>query len=323
MRVRALLVVSGFLLVCGPPWRALAAARLTDYTGSRPVSAADVQDLTAYLRDAPDALRADFALAALTELVEVYSIEVARARAEPGGRSANPDLRRWVRAVEGMLDDLQGLLDTLTPETPVSVSTLHDGTVYLVVDGDPVLLSGPRPGENAALEHRVLQRFCSRNDCGELVDAFDAQISRTYTAGAQVSPVWRFGDAAGPVCATGDGLEFQFDDTQGLGEKRAACQRIVSELNVLAAALAEQVQAGIAPDWSRLAIRSTGSDSLQSVVVNAAGDTLLLPLPALAQTPEVFRLVLPWLAAKVDGRRYNLVVLHAGRFVTPPVQSPE
>ena len=43
----------------------------------------------------------------------------------------------------------------------------------------------------------------------------------------------------------------------------------------------------------------------------------LLALPALAQTPELFRRVRPWLAARVSGNHYRLVVLNVEALIAP------
>jgi hypothetical protein len=114
-------------------------------------------------------------------------------------------------------------------------------------------------------------------------------------------------------------LEFQFQNASDLNEKREACTRIVAELNTLATALNRKIGSGTAVDWNRLAIRPASGADVQHIVVNAGGDYLLMSAPSLEQSQELFRLVLPWLAAKVAGKRYNLVVLNTERLLTLPV----
>jgi hypothetical protein len=292
----------------------VAASRLADYDSRAAiVPAVDIYALAAGLKDAPAPLRAEFAAAALTEMIADYRQEAERARAELRRQSADRDLPRWSRAVDSMVADLQQLADSIAPDTPVFVSALHANAVYLVVDGSPVLLTGPRSAERGSLEERVVQRFCSRNDCSLLLE--EDRVETPPPVKPEEPPVWRFGDAAGPTCVTGDGLEFQFRNTSGLNEKREACDRIVAELNTLAAALALQADSGTAVEWNSLSIRPFSGADVQSVVLNNDGDFLLLPVPSLAESPELFRLVLPWVAAKVDGRRYNLVVLNMERLL--------
>ena len=309
------------LVVClcgGLSPRAAAASRLADYNSAAPVAAADIHTLAAALQDAPAPLRADFALAAVSELVEVYRREAERARAEVRRNGADRELLRWSKAVEGLVYDLQRLAERLSSDTPVLVTRVGLDTIYLVVDGTPVLLTGPNNVEDAALEVRVLQRFCSRNDCQDLLQ--QAEFARPHSAEPEVPPVWRFGDAARPVCATGDGLEFQFEDASDLGAKREACSRIVAELGTLAAALKVETKHGTRLDWNQLAVQSASAAELQQVVLNSDGEYLLMSLPSLESSPELFKLVLPWLAAKVAGQRYNLVVLNTARLLRLPVQ---
>jgi hypothetical protein len=135
--------------------------------------------------------------------------------------------------------------------------------------------------------------------------------------------LWRFGDAAGPVCASGDGLELQFQNTFDLKAKRDACSSIVAELNTLATALIQKIGSGTPVDWTHLKIRTASGAAVQHVTVNADGDYVLMSLPTLEASPELFRLVLPWLAAKVDGRRYNLVVLNTERLLMLPAHPDE
>lgn len=306
------------LLSIGLPSPVPAASRVSDYAILTPAPDADIHTLALSLGDAPAPLRADFALAVLSELVLVYEKEAERARTEVRQQAADRELLRWSRAVEGMVADLQSLADRLSPEAPVLVTSVDADTVYLVVDGAPVLLTGPNNREDAALEARVLQRFCGRNDCRDLLQ--ESQFARPPRAEAEEPPVWRFGDTAGPVCATGDGLEFQFRDASSLAAKRETCSRIVAELATLAAALKLEIGNGTRIDWNRLTLRPAGGTDLQHVVLNTEGDYLLMPLPTLEDAPELFRLVLPWLAARVAGKRYNLVVLNTERLLQLPAQ---
>ncbi len=302
------------VLSCALPGRLTAGSRLAAYDSETVVSA-DIHGLAERLNNAPEALRAEFALAALSELIMVYQWEAERAQAEVRRGAAGKELLRWSRAVEGLVADLQRLADDLSPETPVVISAPYADTVYLVVDGNPVLLTGPRTGENAALERRVLERFCSRNDCADLVEE---QAAQPTPAEPRSPPLWRFSDLGGPVCATGDGLEFQFANASDLQEKREACTRIVAELNTLATALKRKIDSGSVVDWNRLAIGSAAGADLQHIVLNAEGDYLLMSAPSLEQSQELFKLVLPWLAAKVAGKRYNLVVLNTERLLMMP-----
>jgi hypothetical protein len=267
--------------------------------------------LAAGLREAPNEARSDFALAALSALIEVYEREAMQARTELRSGSRNRDLARWIRGVDAMIRDFQAMLDQLRPETPVRISTPDRHSVYLVVDGRPVLLSGPRTGEQGMLEQRVVDEFCARNYCNDLLDG--AHIA---TAAPEIvlpaTPLWRFSDLGGPVCASGDGLELQFRDATDLGRKRDMCTQLVTELRSMVETLRVGVAGGIHIEWSQLAVVPDLFTGQQRLLMTSAGDSMPLSAPYLELAPEFLRAVMPWVAARVDDRQYNLVVLNAG-----------
>ena len=123
-----------------------------------------------------------------------------------------------------------------------------------------------------------------------------------------------FSQHAGPVCMTHDGLEFQFQQMSGLGEKRAACSRAVAELGELARAITREQQQGVRVDWDALEVLPAPPDEPQRVIL-AARVEIRLPLPMLVEHPQLLEMVRPWLVARVRGETFPLVVLNAGRLM--------
>ena len=296
------------LLLCGAlGCLALARPSLADV---RQLAAADTIDLLAKrLQDAPMVLRSDFARAVLSEVILAYGQEASRARSEFRRTSFHTDSSRWTAAVDALVRDLQRLLEELLPSTPVQVSAQDAEALYVIVNGNPVLLAGPRAIENAALKQRVIDRFCSRNDCNDLIG--DTQSQAAVAEHPESTALWRFDDPGGPVCASGDGLELQFRSDANLEEKREACTRIMAELNLLANWLRSGIRNGKTVDWTRLGMHPTTGTDLQRIVLNGEGDYVLMSLPALQKAQKLFSQILPWLAARVGDKRYNLVILNA------------
>jgi hypothetical protein len=261
------------------------------------------------LEAAPPALRSDFALAVLSELIQAYRREADRARAESRPTQPGGGLSRWAVAVDALVLDLKRLRDGLVADTQVQINTRDARTLHLIVDGSPVLLNGPVTGGESLLEQRVLERFCSRNDCNDILE--EQWLAAPASAMPDARPLWRFSDYTGPVCASGDGLELQFRDASNLEQKRAACRRILAELNTLVRGLRTEVSSGTTVDWNRLAILPAVGAAPRRIVLNESGDHVLMSVPALAGARRLFEQVLPWLAAKVAYKRYNLVVLNA------------
>lgn len=289
-------------------------------------AAAPLARLAQSLSTAPAPLRADLAQAALIELSDAYAREADAARADQARAPKGRDLRRWAAAIDTLARDYATLAETVTPSTPVTLRIGPDRVLYLNVAGTPVAVSGPRPREQAALERRILARYCQLNLCDS--DAFAAIADPTAPDPAAAMPgtpapmlrivphqshaatYWSF-SPAGPVCATDDGLEFQFNNAEDLGHKRAACAAVVADLNRLADALALQLSRGMRIDWEAVEVHDTPDGELQRVTLNRSGAELFLRAGALAGAPELVALSRPWLAARARGDRHHLVILHA------------
>ena len=119
----------------------------------------------------------------------------------------------------------------------------------------------------------------------------------------------------------GDGLVFQFTNTTDLALKRRACSRVTGELNMLAERLAHEIALGVRVDWNRLAVLDVPGEARQLVTLNGDDEGLMLPLRALAVAPELFRLLRPWLAARVDGNSYRLVLLNSEQLMAGLIQT--
>jgi hypothetical protein len=302
------------LLCCLPPYPAMARQPAPE----KPLAAAPshINRLAATLVDSPEAMRADFAVAAIAEMVVDYNEEAARARREARGHAKDRDLGRWAVAVDAYAAELTAIANSVTPATPVRVTVGAGNSISLDIDGKPVLVSSPRVREQSAFEQRVLDRFCNLYPCDDLIAEYHPpQPAVTPT---DTETYWSFSQQAGPACSTGDGLEFQFQDMTDIGRKREACGLIVKELNALAAALVWNLSNGNRIDWNRLAIHELPGEEEQQVELAGDGSSIRLSLPALAATTRLFELVRPWLAAKVGGQpSYRLVVINADSLMAP------
>lgn len=271
--------------------------------------------LAAQLSTGPAPLRADLAGAAAAELAAAYGREAERARAELQRRPGDRDLARWMRAVEDLAGEMAALATRVTPLTPVEIRIGPDHGVQLIVEGRPVLVNSPRPREQRALERRVVERFCSLDLCtADLLEDVAPPTDGAQPTPRSVPPLWSF-SRVGPVCSTEDGLEFQFDSQAELREKRMACAAVVAELEHLAEAIARRLADGARIDWDTLALDATPDPQRQRLRLDGDGGSIAVHTPALLATPQLFALLRPWLAARVRGERYHLVILHADRLL--------
>jgi hypothetical protein len=291
-------------------------ARPATYEISPAPATRQINRLAVALVDAPAAMRADFAVAAIAEMVVDYNEEADRARREARSHVGDRDLGRWAIAVDAYAANLTAIANHVTPDTPVGVAIGAGNSISLDIDGVPVLVSSPRVREQSAFEQRILDRFCTLYPCEDRIAEYHPR--QPAVTAADTETYWSFSQQAGPSCSTGDGLEFQFQNMTNIGQKREACRRIVKELNALAVALAWNLSNGSRVDWNRLAIHVLPGGEEHQVELADGGGTIHLPLPALAKTTRLFELVRPWLAAKARGQPdYRLVIINADSLMAP------
>jgi len=293
-----------------------AVARQAMYEKSPAPATRQINRLAVALVDAPAAMRADFAVAAIAEMVVDYNAEADRARREVRSHVGDRDLGRWAIAVDAYAAKLTAIANSVTPDTPVRVSIGAGSSISLDIDGVPVLVSSPRVREQSDFEQRVLNRFCTLYPCEDLIAEY--RPPQPAVTASDTETYWSFSQQAGPSCSTSDGLEFQFQNMTNIGQKREACRRIVKELYALAAALAWNLSNGSRVDWNRLTIHALPGEEEHEVELADGGGTIHLPLPALAKTTRLFELVRPWLAAKAGGQPgYRLVIINADSLMAP------
>ncbi|MEN8803022.1 MAG: hypothetical protein ABF297_13710 [Thiogranum sp.] len=286
-----------------------------------PLPFSEFNRLAKAVSDAPTPVRVDFALAAVSEMVIAYRNEADRARRDARDNMAGRSPVRWAFAVDAYAADLTAVVNSVTGDTAIEIDIGPADGVALNIDGRPVMVSFPETRQQAVFERRVIERFCTIYRCEELIAEYHRPDLSPPVKNA--APLWSFSEQAGPVCATDDGLEFQFQDTVNLSQKRKACGQIVAELNALAGIIAENLSGGVRIDWNRLAIRPLAGEDQHLVELDGQGGSIRMPLPALAATTQLFILVRPWLAAKVKGGGVRQVVINADRLMAPLLQPAE
>ncbi len=281
----------------------------------RPVSFTGFKRLALAISDAPPPVRADFAIAALSEMVLAHTQAADQARHETRDNRAGQSAIRWAIAVDLYTAQLSTILDGVTADTPISIDIGPEDDVYLNIDGNPVMVSFPKTLQQTSFEQAVIDRFCSLYLCEELMAEYRAL--KPSLQAVTSTPHWSFSEKTGPVCATDDGLEFHFQDTLRLAEKREACGRVVAELNALALVMAENRAGGIHIAWERLTINTIPGEQQHEVDLDGEGNRIRLYLPALAATAKLFELVRPWLAARVEGSPIRQAVTNADSLMAP------
>lgn len=307
-------VRSGFLLVL---WLLFAGSQTPVLAATAEAGPSVVVQLARVLQDSPLPMRSDFAWLALTQMSGFYIEEAARARMEARNTPRAVDASKWAASVESYARKISTLADSITAATPIGISVGIENSVQLYVDGQPVIITGAISGQQSVYEQRVLERFCILYMCEDLLPELEIgahEEPAMLSASDEATVFWSFSQHAGPVCMTDDGLEFQFQQMTGLGEKREACTRVVAELGELVRAIAREQQQGVRINWDALEVLPAPPDEPQRVRL-AARVEVRLQLPMMVEHPELLKMVRPWLQARVRGDTYSLVVLNAGRLL--------
>lgn len=269
--------------------------------------------LARQLQDSPMPMRSDFAWLALTQMAAFYTEEAERARLETRSTPRARDAVQWAASVDAYAGRIASLAASIGSESAINISVGISNEVHVYVDGQPVILSAAISNQQAAYEARVLERYCTLYICEDLlqdVDYGEPALSAEYVTTDPGIAYWSFSQYTGPVCMTNDGLEFQFQQLSDLAVKRAVCSRVVAELSELASALAREQQRGMSINWKVLVIHPAPPGTENRVRITLR-DEIRLMLPTLAGSPQLVKIVRPWLTARVRGDSFQLVVLNA------------
>jgi len=282
-----------------------------------PVQQPLLQQIARVVEDSPLPMRRDFSWLAITEMARMYVEEAARARTETRHTVRARDTLKWAASVDSYAAKVKAMADAITPDTAIEVIIGNDKSITLYVAGAPVILTGAFSGQQDVYEQRVIEQFCVLYLCERLLAELDLSMPETDVLTrkrATNAAYWSFSQYAGPVCMTEDGLEFQFREMADVHRKRAACNQVVAELYALIDALVRSGNRGVPVDWGSMVVNPIADGDGHQVVLNG-GDHIRLPLPGLAASPDLFRLVRPWLAARVQGQDFHLVLLNAGQLM--------
>jgi hypothetical protein len=235
--------------------------------------------------------------------------DLARKQAHEQGNSSK--LRGWSSAVDLYASQLALLLEDIELGLPLELQ--HNGveSITVTVGGRAVILSHPRKDQQAAFEQRVLLDFCGRNDCTVLTAAKFSPDPIPVSA-SLVKPVWTF-TQTGYVCSH-EGIQVLFTSAANLARSRITCKQLLQEMMTLADEIAWQRRHGVSVRWRELSIRATPQRPEHLVLLNSAGDSILVTVPLIYSSPHLLEDIVPWMqgdgtkapiAIRLDATRYG------------------
>jgi len=265
-----------------------------------------------YLQDASPEMRGEFATSALRELAEVYMAEADLARKQAEDQGNGSKLRGWSIAVDQYAGQIALLLADIGLGLPVELRENKKEAVTVVVAGRATILSHPRVDQQATYEQRVLLDFCGRSDCKLLTAQVEAAPQPIPVSASQVNPIWNFTER-GPVCSH-DGIELRFSGVRNLARSRATCQQLLQEVMTLINEIAWQQRHGVSVQWHELSLRATPQRPEHLMLLNSAGDSILVTVPLIYGSPHLLEDIVPWIKERADTKKPAAIRLDADRY---------
>jgi hypothetical protein len=257
----------------------------------------------------------EFAGITLDALLEAYRQEL---QAAAGERRSSPERRaklaRWRHATADLAAQLQAARRRLDDGAPFSVYADSQHQVLIVVDGQPIAVSGPSLAADRRIEQAVIERFCAYNDCSPL----------TEDAGTALQPVrqppagWVFAEHSAPAFEIYGVLRCEFPDLSERARKAEACHQAAEEALRLAASLQGARQQGHRIDWEWLSAAPQARAIGGQVRVNREGAYFTLPSGMLAHlTAADWQALVDWLRDRDAGQPSSWVLRQADRLLVP------
>ncbi|MEH6518594.1 MAG: hypothetical protein V7742_18095 [Halioglobus sp.] len=255
--------------------------------------------------------KASFADAALSQLVEIYLAEADLAKFQAGEEDPNPKLFGWSRAVEQYANQLMLVQEDIKLGLPVALYVEVLGPPRIVIGGRSVILNHPREDQQRVYESTVLSDFCRRKDCDSLIQT-DTELEPIPMSAPVIEPDWRF-TSTGPLCVA-HSIEVHFDSTADLSRIKPLCRQLLQELAALHNDLLWQQRHGVHLDWDHLDTRAIPERPIHLVSLNDRGDSLLLAVPILHNSPGLLMDVKPWLVSQQSGDESVQLILRAENY---------
>ena len=255
-----------------------------------------------------------FTAVTLQALLDAYAEELDRAALEtPSTPARRAKLARWRSATRGLIGRLEDAQTRLGQGAAFSIQVDPRHQIVLLIDGQPIVVSGPRGGTESAISARVERDYCAYQDCSMLDDAAADAIREMIAAAGN----WVLSQRRPPAYEIGDQLRCKFADIADRERKARTCAQLHRELQELLTGLQRANGRGYRIDWPQLALVPAITAPRVNVVVNGVGDYLPMTLPLLRAAGQAdWASIRSWLQRMHAGDPHPLVITGTERYLT-------
>jgi hypothetical protein len=303
------------LITAGPLLTGIAAgqSRLAERIHFQPPP---IAVLARQVQHADSGVQWDFVNITLEVLFEAYRRELDDAANERlRSQTRRAKLARWQSATRDLIARLEASRLRLLDGARFSILVDPQQQVLIVIDGQPIAVTAPRPESERQIGNRVIEQFCSYNDCHMLESGLAGQSAMP------ASGLWVFDQYAPPAFEIDGMIRCEFADLTERERKAEICRSTADEVAEFAEALRIARDRGYRIEWEQLAQTPPSTTGAGEVVVNSDGAFVQLSMHLLSLLDrEDWQRLVEWLRLPGARQRPVLVLRSTRRLVSGGVR---
>lgn len=267
----------------------------------------------------------DFSQIALLELYNSYQFELDRSYTHlPATAKKRAKVRHWRFATQSYLETINNYLYLLDSGARFNFFVSKQNKIFLLIEGIPVIISGPNSGADKKIENNIVEQFCSQYDCHEYFEKTHRSSGMSVSSddpenffNQESTGQWAFNSKQVSLTMS-NGLIFNFSNLKNRQYKERWAIEVSNELFLLLAHLKRMQDKGKIISWSSLLIEELPlTDNAYKIIVNKNNDYIKLTIPFLGDKPLLFKLLIPWLKKSFKYQSdYRMIIDNADKYLT-------
>lgn len=261
-----------------------------------------------HLKMEEDLLKRDFTNITLLAMLRKYVEELDKIKLE--GKQLTSKVSRWYRATSDYVERIILAQEYVESGLPFSLNVTREGWVLIIVEGIPMLVSGPKASD-ANIARTVKTEYCRYHDCSWLTPE-KVLVQQGNRQDIVKQETWVFDQRLTPAFEIDRQFQFVFKSFKQKKFKQAVSYTALAEVKLFLAELKKAKLSGYFINWQLMSqeVPTAGVD--QTVFLNTGDLYLRLTLPLLGHLKlDDWQRLLEWLKWSMTADGATLVIQHA------------
>lgn len=261
-----------------------------------------------HLKTQEDLLKRDFANITLLAMLRKYVEELDKIKLHDN--QLTPKVSRWYRATNEYVERVVLAQQYIESGLPFSLNVTREGWVLIVVEGIPMLVSGPKASD-ANIARTVKAEYCRYHDCS-WVKPEKILVQENTRLDVVKQETWIFDQRLTPAFEIDRQFQFVFKSFKQKKFKQAVAYKATDEIKLFLAELKRAQLSGYFINWQLMSQEVPAAGVDQTVFLNTGDLYLRLALPLLGHlTLSDWQRLLDWLKWSLSADGTKLVIQHA------------